>query len=188
MGVEVASLGVQVCGGMGFIEETGAAQYYRDARIAPIYEGTNGIQAIDLVGRKLSMDGEAVAVLLAEIEAIGPDLARVEALAVVGDRLTAGVQAVERASVWMKEHPGVDAQAGAVAYLKLFGDVLGGFMLAKGALAAAARLDAGEVDAWLGSKIGLAQVYADQVLTAAPGLAEAAVQGSEVLRAVDLEA
>ena len=189
VGVEVASLGVQVHGGMGFIEETGAAQYYRDARIAPIYEGTNGIQAIDLVGRKLTMaDGEAVATLLSELQAIGPELAEVDGLQIVGARLGEGLEALERASIWMKDHPGAEAQAGACAYLKLFGDVLGGFMLAKGALAAARMLAGGETSPWLGSKIGLAQVFADQVLTGAPGLALAAVQGAAVLQAVDLEA
>ena len=188
VGVEVASMGVQIHGGMGFIEETGAAQYYRDARIAPIYEGTNGIQAIDLVGRKLTMaGGGAVRDLLAEIKSIAPDLAAAEDLAAVGARLTAGVQAVERASVWMAEHAGPEAQAGAVAYLKLFGDVLGGFMLAKGALAAVRQLQGGEASSWLTSKVGLAQVFAEQVLTGAPGLAEAAVQGAAVVRAVDLD-
>ena len=188
VGVEVASLGVQVHGGMGFIEETGAAQYYRDARIAPIYEGTNGIQAIDLVGRKLTMaDGEAVATLLSELQDIGPDLAEVDGLQIVGARLSEGLEALERASLWMKANPGAEAQAGACAYLKLFGDVLGGFMLAKGALAAARMLEGGETSPLLGSKIGLAQVFADQVLTGAPGLALAAVQGAAVLHAVDLE-
>ncbi len=187
VGVEVASLGVQVHGGMGFIEETGAAQYYRDARIAPIYEGTNGIQAIDLVGRKLPLEGgEAVRSLLTEIEAILPELQRGPGLAGVGERLTAGVRAVEQASAWLAAHPGPDALAGAVPYLTLFGDVLGGFMLAKEALAAGRRLAAGEQGAWLGGKIGLAQVYAGQVLAAAPGLAAAVVQDADALRAVEL--
>ena len=188
VGVEVASLGVQVHGGMGFIEETGAAQYYRDARIAPIYEGTNGIQAIDLVGRKLAMaDGDTVRALLAEIAAVVPELKRTAALAVLAERLAAGVAAIEQASAWLKAHPGAEAQAGAAAYLTLFGDVLGGFMLAKGALAAVRRQAAGEQSAWLASKLGLAQVYADHVLTAAPGLAAAVAQDTAALKAVELE-
>ena len=187
VGVEVASLGVQAHGGMGFIEETGAAQYYRDARIAPIYEGTNGIQAGDLVGRKLHMEGgQAVRDLLAEIERIVPALHHAPGLTGVGERLAAGVRAVEQASVWLAAHPGPEGQAGAVAYLTLFGDVLGGFMLAKGALAADRRRASGEDGAWLASKIGLAQVYADHVLTAAPGLAAAVEQDTAALKAVDL--
>jgi alkylation response protein AidB-like acyl-CoA dehydrogenase len=188
VGVEVASMGVQVHGGMGFIEETGAAQYYRDARIAPIYEGTNGIQAGDLTGRKLHMEGgEAVRELLAEIERALPELHRAPGLAGVADRLAEGVRAVEQASVWLAAHPGSEAQAGAVAYLTLFGDVLGGFMLAKGALAADRRLAAGEAGAWLGSRIGLAQVFSDHVLTLAPGLAAAVRQDTAALKAVELE-
>ena len=188
VGVEVASLGVQVHGGMGFIEETGAGQYYRDARIAPIYEGTNGIQAIDLVGRKLPMEGgEPVRALLAEIKAIGPALNANPALTGLAERLAAGVAAVEQASAWLLAHPGAEAQAGAVAYLTLFGDVLGGFMLAKGALAAGRRQAAGEDSAWLAGKLGLAQVYADHVLTAAPGLAATVAQDTAALKAVELE-
>ena len=188
VGVEVASLGVQVHGGMGFIEETGAAQYYRDARIAPIYEGTNGIQAVDLVGRKLAMaEGEAVRALLAEMAAIEPELERIPALAGVAERLTAGIGAIGQASSWLTAHSGAEAMAGARSYLTLFGDVLGGFMLAKGALAAGRRQAAGEASAWLASKISLAQVYADHVLTAAPGLAAAVAQDTAALKAVELE-
>ncbi len=178
-GVEVASLGVQVHGGMGFIEETGAAQFYRDARIAPIYEGTNGIQAIDLVGRKLAMaGGEPVRALLAEMRSIRPDLAVHAELARLCEPLEAGVAAVEQAAGWLAAHPGADALAGATACLGLFGDVLGGFMLAKGALAAARRLNAGEDGAWLRGKIGLARVYADHALAAAPGRLGAVTAGS----------
>ena len=188
VGVEVASLGVQVHGGAGFIEETGAAQYYRDARIAPIYEGTNGIQAMDLVGRKLVMaDGDAVRALLVEIKAVVPDLEAIPALEVLAGRLAAGVAAIEQASAWLLAHPGAEAHAGASAYLTLFGDVLGGFMLAKGALAAVRRQAAGEESAWLAGKLGLAQVYADHVLTAAPGLAAAVAQDTAALKAVALE-
>jgi len=185
-GVEVASLGVQVHGGMGFIEETGAAQFYRDARIAPIYEGTNGIQAIDLVGRKLALaGGEPVRALLAEMRSIMPDLAAHAELAGIGDPLEAGVLAVVQGTGWLAAHPGADALAGASACLGLFGDVLGGFMLAKGALAAARRLKAGEDDAWLRGKIGLARVYADHVLAAAPGRLGAVTAGSSDLETAE---
>ena len=173
VGVEVASLGVQVHGGMGFIEETGAAQYYRDARIAPIYEGTNGIQAIDLVGRKLGMEnGEAVADLIAEMRALVPELD-----GHLGPALGVGIDAVERASQGLAKTGGSAALAGAAAYLKLFGDVLGAAMLCKGALAAAAGDDA----AWAQDRTALARFYAEQVLTGAPALADAALAGDEAL-------
>jgi hypothetical protein len=176
-GVEVASLGVQVHGGMGFIEETGAAQYYRDARIAPIYEGTNGIQAIDLVGRKLGMEnGEAVRDLIAEMRALVPQLD-----GGLGGALGAGIDAVQRASEGLGKADGTAALAGAAAYLKLFGDVLGGAMLCKGALAAAKGEDA----AWARDRAALASFYAEQVLTGAPALADTALAGDEALRAVE---
>ena len=136
LGVEVASLGVQVHGGMGFIEETGAAQHYRDARIAPIYEGTNGIQAIDLVGRKLRHGRRrgrpragARCALTAET------LTATAELAGVGARLRAGVAALERATDVAARRRGTpDALAGATPYLKLFGDVVGGWLLGRQAL------------------------------------------------------
>jgi len=148
IGVEVASMGIQIHGGMGFIEETGAAQHYRDARIAPIYEGTNGIQAMDLVGRKLSQDGgQAARDLIADMKATLPALGRLYTGKPV-ERFSAAVEAVEDATLWLldrKADPAAaaDVLAGADAYLKLLGDVAGGWMLAKGALAAKARLDAG---------------------------------------------
>ena len=176
VGVEVASLGVQVHGGMGFIEEPGAAQFYRDARIAPIYEGTNGIQAIDLVGRKLSMaGGEAVRDLIEEMRDIASNLG--EGPGVV---LSAGIDAVERASAGLAKAGGTAALAGATAYLKLFGDVLGGALLAKGAALAAASGD----DAWASDRAALARFYTEQVLIGAPALADAALAGDEALKAI----
>ena len=176
VGVEVASLGVQVHGGMGFIEETGAAQFYRDARITPIYEGTNGVQAMDLVGRKLGMEnGEAVQGLIAEMRALVPDLG-----AGVGASLSAGIDAVERASLGLAKAGGEAALAGATAYLKLFGDVLGGALLCKGASAAAKDGDL----AWANSRAALARFYVEQVLPGAGALADAALAGDEALRAV----
>ncbi len=176
VGVEVASLGVQVHGGMGFIEETGAAQYYRDARIAPIYEGTNGIQAIDLVGRKLSMqNGEAVADLIGEMRALVPQLD-----GGLGPALAVGIDAVERASQGLAKAGGSAALAGAAAYLKLFGDVLGAALLCRGALAAAGEDD----PAWAADRAALARFYAEQVLSGAPALADAALAGDEALKGV----
>jgi alkylation response protein AidB-like acyl-CoA dehydrogenase len=179
VGVEVASLGVQVHGGMGFIEETGAAQHYRDARIAPIYEGTNGIQAIDLVGRKVGMeDGGVMRALCAELALTAEGLTEVPDLAAVGRRLAAGVAALERATDWLLANRGADSLAAATPYLKLAGDVIGGAMLGRQALAAA-----GSDDPWMKSKGALARVYSSQVLSLAPGLADGLMDG-----ALDMEA
>ncbi|MGE3303589.1 MAG: acyl-CoA dehydrogenase family protein [Hyphomonadaceae bacterium] len=150
VGVEVASLGVQVHGGMGFVEETGAAQYYRDARIAPIYEGANGVQAIDLVGRKIAGEPAAANALLAEIAAEAEG-ALIPALAALRD-----------ATEWMRAHQGPDSLAGASAYLTLWGDVLGGWLLAR-------------------SRAPLQRFYAEQVLAHAPALAAAATAGAAAL-------
>ncbi|MBI1187406.1 MAG: acyl-CoA dehydrogenase [Alphaproteobacteria bacterium] len=147
-GVEAASLGVQVHGGMGFVEEGGAAQFYRDARIAPIYEGTNGIQAIDLVGRKVQADsGAAMRALIADAqrEADG------------APHLAAAADALAAATDFIVAADRRDALAGAAAYLKLAGDVAGGMLLARGARAS------GDPE-----KTALAAFYETQVLSAAP--------------------
>ncbi|MGA0545835.1 acyl-CoA dehydrogenase [Brevundimonas sp. VNH65] len=193
MGCEVASMGVQVHGGMGFIEETGAAQHYRDARITPIYEGTNGIQAMDLVGRKLSMDGgESAKALIADFKATLPVLGKLYSGKPV-ERFQAAIEAVEDATLWMldrKAEPesAADVLAGADAYLKLLGDVTGGWMLAKGALAAKARLDAGDGDtAWLNGKIALYEVYAANVLGHCSSRLAAIGQGGDLLSRMSRE-
>ncbi|HEY2752108.1 acyl-CoA dehydrogenase [Phenylobacterium sp.] len=179
IGVEVASLGVQVHGGMGFIEETGAAQHYRDARIAPIYEGTNGIQAIDLVGRKVAMeDGRVMGGLCAELALTAESLTEIPELALVGRRLAAGVAALERATEWLLANRGAPSLAAATPYLKLAGDVIGGAMLGRQALAAA-----GSDDPWLKGKAALARVYAGQVLAQAGGLADGLMDGADDLEA-----
>jgi hypothetical protein len=194
MGVEVASTGVQVHGGMGFIEETGAAQHYRDARIAPIYEGANGIQALDLVGRKLSQDGgEGVRELVSEIRETAGDLLDLgdERLTAAGMRLGEAAGAAEHATDWLldrKASAPTDVLAGAVPYLRLLGDTVGGWMLAKGALAARRDLAAGAGDAvWLKGKVELLRVYADNVLAQAPGLVDAVMQGAEALEALSAD-
>ena len=180
MGVAVASTALQVHGGMGYIEETGAAQPYRDARITPIYEGTNGVQAIDLAGRKLSLqDGAGMTALIDEALATAAALsARPEPdLAQLGGLLTAGGQALRVATDWLRAHAGsADALAGAGAYLRLAGDVLGGWLLAKGALAAEAP------DATL--RLALAVRFAQARLTLAPGRVTAVCAGAEGLAAV----
>lgn len=193
VGCEVASLGVQIHGGMGFIEETGAAQYYRDARIAPIYEGTNGIQAMDLVGRKLSQDGgQAAKDLIAEMKATLNQLPRLYAGKPV-ERMANAIEAVEDATLWLldaKTDPGkaADVLAAADAYLKLLGDVSGGWMLAKAALHARAELDAGQGDAaWLEGKITLYEVYAANVLGHASSRLAAVGQGGALLERMTRE-
>jgi hypothetical protein len=178
VGVEVASLGVQVHGGMGFIEETGAAQFYRDARIAPIYEGTNGIQAIDLVGRKLTMeDGRAVRELLAEMSGALQVVQATPSLSTAGPPLRAGLEALEQASSWLADHQGPDALAGAAAYLALWGDVLGGVLLIR--MAAAAMGD----PAYAAERSLIVRIYAGQVLAGAPGRLEAIRAGAGDLEA-----
>jgi hypothetical protein len=180
IGVEVASLGLQLHGGMGFIEETGAAQHYRDARIAPIYEGTNGIQAIDLVGRKVRLNGGAtLKALCSEMALTAEVLTETAELAPVGRRLAAGIAALERATDALVAADNAAALTAATPFLKLAGDVIGGWILGRQALAAA-----GSVDPWLASKGALARIYASQVLSLAPGLADAVTDGG----AEDLQA
>jgi 3-(methylthio)propanoyl-CoA dehydrogenase len=185
MAVEVASMGIQVHGGMGFIEETGAAQYYRDARILPIYEGTNGIQAIDLMGRKLALGkGQAVRELVADIFPTAAALKSADDawLHTIGAHLEAGLAAVQAATGWLIErrgHAQPDALAGATPYLKLLGDVVGGWLLGKEALAASAKLVAqeGPADYWR-TRIALARVFAQQILSQSPGLTQVVTQGA----------
>src|SRR5690606_10033134 len=177
----------------GFIEETAAAQHYRDARIAPIYEGTNGIQAMDLVGRKLGQDGgQSARELIADMKATLMMLPRLYSGKPV-ERFANAVEAVEDATLWLldaKAHParGADVLAAADAYLKLLGDVAGGWMLAKGALAARAILDAGEGDpAWLEGRIALYEVYAANVLGHASSRLAAVGQGGELLERMSVD-
>jgi 3-(methylthio)propanoyl-CoA dehydrogenase len=196
MGVEVASLGVQIHGGMGFVEEGGAAQFYRDARIASIYEGTNGIQAIDLVGRKLSMDGgSGVDALIDEARSTAAECsgATDQNIRWIGERLTGAAEAFLTATEWMKEAAkGAekrDVLAGATPYLRLAGDTIGGAMLAQQALEARRRIEAGEGNpGYLSSRVALAGYYAENVLAAAPGLVPAITQGASALFEPELEA
>jgi alkylation response protein AidB-like acyl-CoA dehydrogenase len=177
IGVEVASKGVQIHGGMGFMEETGAAQHYRDARIAPIYEGTNAIQAIDLIGRKVRLNGGATMRALCEdMAATAHNLADDPDLARVGERLTAGVAALERATDWLVAADNAAALTAATPYLKLAGEVVGGWILGRQALAAS-----GSSDPWMQSKGALARLYAGQILTQASGQADAVVEADHDL-------
>ena len=187
VGCDIASQGIQIHGGMGFIEETGAAQHYRDARIAPIYEGTNGIQAMDLVGRKLSQDaGQAAHDLIADMKVTLAALPRLYSGQPL-DAFVDGVVAVEAATDWILARKSASDGAADVltavdAYLKLVGDVTGGWMLALGAIHAREQLDGGQGDpVWLEGKITLYEVYAANVLVGAGGRMAAVRQGGALL-------
>ena len=188
-GIDVANTGIQVHGGMGYIEETGAAQYLRDARIAAIYEGTNGIQALDLVGRKVARDeGRTALALAATIKALDKKLATVSGdhnMAVIRGRLRTGVEALNHATRWLVETYPVNVAAvaaGAVYYLHLLGTVTGGWLMARAALAADAGLAAGEGDLdFLRAKLVTARFYADHQLVGAPALATTFTEGGEIV-------
>src|SRR6266536_141809 len=191
MAQEIASLGIQVHGGMGFIEETGAAQQYRDARITTIYEGTTGIQANDLIGRKTARDGGAMARALAsEIEKVAVELARhTDAnLKAIGAALKDGVAAVRAAVDWMVPAYGSNpraAHAGAVPYLELWGLVVGGWQMGRAALIAAKHLHDGTGDArFLSAKIHTARFYADCLMPQAAGLARTITEGGDSVLAI----
>ena len=185
MSLEVASLGVQVHGGMGFIEETGAAQYYRDARILTIYEGTTAIQANDLIGRKTARDGGAMArAILQQVRGTEALLAGQAGgdLAAIRNALAAGSAALEAAIDFIVASARTDVRAvyaGSVPYLKLAGIVLCGWQMARAALIAADQLAQGGADAdFLNSKIATARFYADHILAQAPGLSRSIVSGA----------
>ncbi len=184
MSVEVASLGIQVHGGMGYIEETGAAQYYRDARILPIYEGTTAIQANDLLTRKTARDGGAVArSLIRQMRETAAQTGqrRTPDMAAIHAELTAAIDAYERAVDYLVRTIEPDVRAafsGAVPYLRLAGTVHGGWQLARAALVAEDRIAAGAADAsFLRAKLATARFFADHVLAQAPALATAVLSG-----------
>jgi butyryl-CoA dehydrogenase len=192
MSLEVTSLGVQVHGGMGFVEETGAAQYYRDARILTIYEGTTAIQANDLIGRKTSRDGGAVArAVIEQVRRTEQELAAHASgdLAAIRNALAAGSRALEEAVAFVVANSRADVRAvfaGSVPYLKLAGIVLCGWQMARAALVASNRLAAGDADgAFLRAKIGTARFFADHVLSQAPGLRNAVVEGAPGVLALE---
>ena len=185
MSIEVASTGVQVHGGMGFIEETGAAQYYRDARILTIYEGTTAIQANDLVGRKTVRDGGATArAILAQVRATEAELEAADSgdLAAIRNQLAAASKALEEVVDYIVANMKSDIKAvfsGSVPYLKMAGIVLCGWQMARAALIAQRKLDAGEGDArFYQAKIGTARFFADHLLSQATGYRTAIVGGS----------
>jgi alkylation response protein AidB-like acyl-CoA dehydrogenase len=177
VGIEVASLGIQVHGGMGYIEETGAAQYYRDARIAAIYEGTNGIQALDLITRKIGLSGGGTVKTC--VDEIRRTIAALEAVndpvfSSIARRLSEAGAGLERATDWLLERSREDASlAGASPYLRLFAVTAGGAMLAEEALAAMRLGD----DA--AARTGIARFFAEHIAVASSALERAVIEGAE---------
>ena len=176
IGIEVASLGVQVHGGMGFIEETGAAQHYRDSRIAAIYEGTNGIQAIDLVTRKVPLEGgNTVRLYINELREIvkAVQASNVPAFGETGARLNETIDSLERATQWLLSQKTSDATlAGATPYLRLFGNAAGGCMLAEQALIALRENEDGA------SRTALARFFAENIAVTSGGLERSVTEGA----------
>ncbi|MES2888850.1 MAG: acyl-CoA dehydrogenase [Pseudomonadota bacterium] len=195
MSIEVASLGLQVHGGMGFIEETGAAQYYRDARILTIYEGTTAIQANDLVGRKTQRDGGAVAgdiAALMEATEHAVDALATEPATRLARRLNEARAAWMAVVAFMLSHARTDPNAvyaGSVPYLLLAGQAVAGWQLARAYVAAQAELDAGRGDAdFLRAKQTTALFYADHILSRAPAVAGAIIEGGASVMALPVDA
>jgi len=190
MGVEAASIAIQVHGGMGYVEETGVAQLLRDARIAPIYEGTNGIQAMDLVGRKLGQDGGAHwRALFQEMRDFTGDLPGQGDLGALAPYLEDGVEALQNAAVWLAGNDADeirDTAAGATPFLRMMGTVLCGYLLAREAVAAAARLEDGAGDAaFLKARIATARFWCEQFLPSATALLGPVTRGADMLYALD---
>ncbi len=193
-GIDIASLGIQVHGGMGFIEETGAAQHLRDARITTIYEGTTGIQANDLIGRKIAREGGAtVKAWLEHLQQFDAELAksRQPDIAKVRGALATASKALAEAVEYLLATFGKDvkaASAGAVPFLRLMGIVAGGWQLARSALIAERRLAEAKGDkAFYQAKIATARFFADQLLSQAPGLASAVTSGGAGALSLDEE-
>jgi alkylation response protein AidB-like acyl-CoA dehydrogenase len=194
MSLEVTSLGVQIHGGMGFIEETGAAQHYRDAKILTIYEGTTAIQANDLVGRKTARDGGSTAkAIAAQIEKTEADLranGSTDALA-FAKRLAGARQAfldvVDFIVAQSANNPNA-AYAGSVPYLMLSGNLMAGWQMGRALLAAQAQLAAGDDAEFMQAKIATSRFYADHVLSRVPGLRDGIVEGADSVTALALEA
>jgi acyl-CoA dehydrogenase len=187
IGCEVASLGLQIHGGMGYVEETGAAQHFRDARIAPIYEGTNGIQAIDLVTRKLPLAGGAT--VKAYMDEMRRTVAAVDAIndpafGWTGVRLGEALDSLERATRWLRARPQQDAAlAGATPYLRLFATAAGGTLLAEEALAAT-RLP-GDAGADPAARIAIARFFAENIAVQARGLERTVIEGADGVLGAD---
>jgi alkylation response protein AidB-like acyl-CoA dehydrogenase len=193
MSLEVTSLGVQVHGGMGFIEETGAAQYYRDAKILTIYEGTTAIQANDLVGRKTARDGgQTPKALAGQMQTTEADLLKIGSndAKAIAKRLAAGREAlldVVDFIVQAAAHNPNAAYAGSVPYLMLAGNVIAGWQMARSFVVAHHALGQGD-DAFMQAKMSTARFYADHILSKAPGVRDSIVDGADSVTAMALDA
>ncbi|MCB1777413.1 MAG: acyl-CoA dehydrogenase C-terminal domain-containing protein, partial [Candidatus Competibacteraceae bacterium] len=188
LGVEIASLGVQVHGGMGFIEETGASQHLRDSRIATIYEGTTGIQAADLAGRKLNMDqGAAMRALIAEIAATAKELSSApdDDLATIRVALDEAIQRITEATEWLLACREPDAvMAVSVDYMMLVGYVCGGWQMARAALIAHHKRMSGQDPTFHEAKLITARFYVEHVLPRAAGLLRSIQHGGVSIMAL----
>jgi hypothetical protein len=194
MSLEVTSLGVQVHGGMGFIEETGAAQYYRDAKILTIYEGTTAIQANDLVGRKTGRDGGQIAKgIAAQVQATEGDLMASGSAAAVGvaKRLKAAREAfldvVDFVAAGSRANPNA-VYAGSVPYLMLAGNLMAGWQMARALLVAENAIAAGDDVPFMQAKVITARFYADHILSKAGGLRDSIVEGADSVTEMPLGA
>jgi 3-(methylthio)propanoyl-CoA dehydrogenase len=184
LAVEIASLAIQVYGGMGFIEETGVAQQYRDARILPIYEGTNGIQALDLVGRKMGMrGGAAFSDMLQLIEHTASDLASA-GLGEMAAGLSSAVAVVGKTAGALAGSQQVEVMSGATAFLRAVSNTVGGWMMGRQALAAQAAVAAGADDGYYAAKLVTAQFYFEQILVTVDGLCQQTLCGSDAIMAL----
>ncbi len=192
LGVELSSIAIQVYGGMGYVEETGVAQYLRDARIAPIYEGTNGIQALDLIFRKLPLDsGQAMQRLLGDVNSVIEEMSQAgDVLSSMSKKLKVEVDKLSEVTLWlgskMLEGELIDASAGASPYIKMFGQVLGGYYMGKAALLATKKYEE-TGDEYYAEKITLSKFYIEQLLPLASGYASAVTAGKEDLYNIKAE-
>lgn len=191
LGSEMTSLALQIFGGMGYVEETGVAQVYRDARIGPIYEGTNGIQAADLVGRKLPMRGGSVVIEhLESLSVMAKDLAVVEGMAGFGAALSTAVEVAQSATSWLLEHGNQDinaALAGSSPYLRMLATVVCGGLVAKSAIVAGERIADGDPDGYYAAKVVSARFFGEQILPTANGLLGAVTAGTGDLFALNVD-
>ncbi len=192
LGVELSSMAIQIYGGMGYVEETGVAQYLRDSRIAPIYEGTNGIQALDLMFRKLPLDnGQAMQRLLGDVQKVIDEMKEDdEIISSMAEKLEKEVTTLSEVTLWlgsrMLEGELVDASAAASPYLKMFGQVLGGYYMGKAAMLANKKFKQTN-DEFYSDKLTLSKFYIEQLLPLTSGYASAVTAGKEDLYAMKAE-